>query len=1056
MAQFRIPFHDKNSERYSLDNRVRTIAQDALNKFYVIDSVDTGDFLFRDGQSTIDKKDEGNWVPFKANCEYWGYRECYAWFKQTVKVPESFKGQHVIYRIIPYEAGWKSERTGSNPQFKVFVNGKTTQGCDSNHQYVTLSNCAEGGEVLEICINAYTDDHAWLGEVRMGAVLEAVDDVAFKFFYDVTTPLEVANNYGEDDAPRIDIIKALNTACNIVDVDSDDREVFHKTAEEAMDYLDKNLYGKGMDATAWCVGHTHIDVAWLWRLRQTRDKAGRSFATVLKYMDEYPEYKFMSSQAQLYDYVKQDYPDVYEGIKKKVKDGKWEVEGSMWVEADTNVSGGEALVRQFLVGKRFFKQEFGVDNKIMWLPDVFGYSAAIPQLIKKSGMEYFMTTKISWNDFNKFPYDTFMWKGIDGTEVLSHFPTSKEVDYDESMSWDTTYNGHLNPGEIMGGYKRYSQKDLSKEWLVSYGWGDGGGGPSIHMLEQGRRMAKGIPGCPVVKQAHSIDFFKDLESKVKDNPKLPKWSGELYLEFHRGTLTSMARNKKYNRKSEILYHDVETLSAIANKEVGFTYPKERLLENWKVILTNQFHDILPGSSIKQVYEDSKVQYEEVLSNGCEMAGNAQGALLSEMNLEKDSIVVFNTTGFNRHDAVICDAPTNEEFALFDKNGNEVAYQKTYDGKIVFVADVSPKGYSSFKVELTKPTVKENVAANGKTVETQFYKAEFNEDYNISSLYHKESQRDVAPKGEVLGKVIAFQDRPYCYPAWDIKSYYREKSWDFDLESAELIEVGPVRAVYKVNRKFRNSVLTQYYCFYNDLERIDIDHESDWHENRVVLKADYPVDVNATRATYDIQFGNLERSTTENTTWEFAQFEVPMHKWCDLSDNGFGLSVINDCKYGCAIKDGRIRPTLFRCAFDHGAVQDNEFHSFTFSLYPHAKRVNDSRVYEEAFNVNYPLYAVTEKAHEGTLPSDYSLVKCSKNNVIVETVKVAEDSGDLIVRCYECWNSKTNATLTFNGKILSATECNLMEEDDTAIEFTDNTVTATFKPFEIKTFKIKFK
>ncbi len=1052
MAHFEIDFHDKNSERYMLSGRINQILKDMYEKFVIADSVKTGDFLFRDGQYSIEDINKGEWTQFKAGEDFWGYRECYCWFKQTIKIPEEFKGQHVIYKLCPYERSWNEV----NPQFIIFVNGKVLQGGDSNHQYVTLTECAQGGEEFEIAINAYSDSHEWRGKIQLSARLQVIDDIALSVYFDILTPLKVAKYHGEDSDARVNIIKALNEACNILDIDTNDREVFHASAVETSKFLDENLYGKFEEATCWSVGHTHIDVAWLWRLRQTREKSCRSFSTVLKLMEEYPEYKFMSSQAQLYDYVKQDYPEVFERIKERVKEGRWEAEGSMWVEADTNVASGEALVRQFMVGKRFFRDEFGVDNKIMWLPDVFGYSAAIPQLIKKCGMKYFMTTKISWNEYNKFPYDTFMWRGIDGTEVLSHFPPSCHATVNERENWQTTYNSKLRPLYVIGGYKRYSQKDLGKDFLMSYGFGDGGGGPTVEMLEYGKRMSKGIQGCPVVKQSSSLDFFKHLENQVSGNKRLPVWCGELFLEFHRGTLTSQARNKKYNRKSECLYHDVETLSAIANLQTGFKYPRERLLENWKLILLNQFHDILPGSSIKEVYEDSKEDYEKVLAAGCEMAGDAQAALISKINLAEDSIVIFNTTGFLRNDVVISDIPCEEEFALFDVNGDEVPYQKTYDGKIAFVTFVEPKGHTAISVRKCKPSVFAQNPVSEKGVSTKYFDVEFNDEYNISKLYCKYAQRSVAPDGEVLGKVIAYQDRPHNHEAWDVKCYFDEKSWELDFKKAEIIEKGPVRVVYKVERAFRNSTFTEYYNIYDALERIDVDYEADWHEDHVVLKADYPVDVNATKATFDIQFGNIERSTTTNTTWEFAQFEESMHKWVDLSDNSFGLSILNDCKYGCDVKHGRIRPTLFRCATRPNTVQDREFHSFTFSIYPHKKGVADSGTVKEAYSVNFPLYAVPVKAQNGTIDSYYSFASCLEKNIVIETIKLAEDSDNIIVRAYETANKKTCANFIFSNEIEAATECNLLEEEDTHVDYNGKYLCAGFKPFEIKTFKIKFK
>ena len=1049
MAHFDVDFLDKNSERYMLSRRIRKITNVIKSEYFIKESVSTGDFFIRDGQYTFEQRNEGEWKPFKAHADFWGYDECYCWFKQTVTIPESFKGEKVIYKLKPYydDNNWYQV----NPQLIVWINGEMMQGIDSNHQFLTVTECAKGGETLEIYINAYTDPWEFKGQVQMGAYLQVLDKDAVRIYYDIASPLEVTNYYNGDSTVRIDLIKHLNVACNMLDIDSGDRESFRKTAKEASDYLNANIYGKTHEATAWSIGHTHIDVAWLWRLRQTRDKAGRSFATVVKLMEEYPDYKFMSSQAQLYDYVKQDYPELYEKIKQKVKEGRWEVEGSMWVEADTNVASGEALVRQFLVGKKFFKEEFGVDNKIMWLPDVFGYSGAIPQLIKKCGMDYFMTTKISWSEYDKFPYDTFMWKGIDGTEVLSHFSPCEDADRDERKDYQTTYNAYLRPGYILGGDKRYSQKDLGRDYLCTFGFGDGGGGPTVDMLEHGVRMQKGIEGCPNVKQAPSLDFFRHLENQVKDNKYLPTWAGELYLEFHRGTLTSQARNKKYNRKTECLFHDVETLSAIAKKETGFSYPAERILENWKLILLNQFHDILPGSSIKEVYEDSKVQYESVIADGTELTANAEASLVSQINLENDSLVVFNTTGFNRKDAVVSDIPVEGDFQLFD-GGTEIAYQKTYDGKIVFVAEIPAKGYKAFAVKAGVPSFSA-MSANENGVDTKYFTVEFTNG-DITKLVHKETGVDAA-NGKPLGKLVAFQDRPFNHDAWDIKPYYKEKEFNFEFVGAEIIEQGAVRVVYKVDEKFRDSVVSRYYNVYADLQRIDVDYKTDWKEKYVVLKADYPVDVNAVKATYDIQFGNLERSTTENTTWEFAQFEASMHKWVDLSDNGFGLSVINDCKYGCSIKDGHILPTLLRCQTSPNSIQDREYHEFTFSIYPHKNNVSSSDVVKEGFNVNYPAYAVFAKANAGKLPADYSFVSADKDNVVIETIKEAEDGNGIIVRAYETWNSKTKVAFSFCDEIENATECNLIEDGAESVSFSGNILEAEFKPFEIKTFRIIF-
>jgi len=1049
MANFDIPFVDKNSERYALSKRIGTIADHVMRDFLFPQSVGTGDFEFRDGQYSIEQLNEGEWRHYDSSREFWGYPECYAWFRQTVTVPMEFAGWPVVYEIRPADGGWRDH----DPQCILFADGRIVQGVDKNHSFALLLEKAEGGEVIEIAINAYTDVHAWRGQVRMRAALKTVNNLAKRLYFDLSTPLEAANLYGADDLPRVRLLKKLNAACNMLELDDPKNiEAFNAAALAACTYLKEEIFSgrDKCDITASCVGHTHIDVAWLWRLRQTRDKAGRSFATVLKYMEQYPEYVFMSPQAQLYDYVKKDYPEVYEGIKRRIAEGRWEAEGSMWVESDTNVVSGESLVRQFLVGKRFFKDEFGVENKIMWLPDVFGYSGALPQIIKKSGLDYFMTTKISWNEYDKLPYDTFLWQGIDGTRVLAHFATGCDAN---STGHFTTYNSYLEPDQVIGGWKRYSNKDLNQEYLISFGYGDGGGGPTIDMLEHGHRMGKGIEGCPVVKQQPALAFFKELEAQVIDDPKLPVWAGELYLQFHRGTLTSEAGGKRYNRKSELLYHDVETLAALAHQLAGAGYPAEEILESWKLILLNQFHDIIPGSSIAQVYVDSREQYEQVMGVGEYLAAGAQKALCAQ--IPGNGIVVFNTLGFARSDAVFaCVKDIGARTAVYGDDGAELPSQRAADGRFLFVAkDVPSKGWKSFRFgaadgECPFPVID----AGGRVIDTPALRVEFDENYNIASLVEKAGGSEILPAGELGNRLVAFEDRPFNHAAWDIKAYYRERFWFVDdVQSAEVIEQGAVRTVLRVTRKFRKSTIRQDFIFYPAGTRIDVDYEVDWQDKEICLKCSYPVDVNAERATFDIQFGNLERVTHENSSWDFAQFEVCGHKWADLSDNGFGLSVLNDCKYGWTVKEGRILATLLRAPNGHHGEQDIGAHRFTYAMYPHAGPASQSDVARQGYSLNVPLRAMTGTGEpaQAALPACYSLVGADRGNIVIETVKKAEDSDAVIVRAYECWNRKTETTLAFGSEVKRISECDLMEENDVPMD----SLTVTFRPFEIKTFKV---
>ncbi|MCR5484891.1 MAG: alpha-mannosidase [Clostridiales bacterium] len=1049
MDNFDIPFVDKNSERKMLIQRVGRITEHLRKRMYS-DTEKVGGFLFRDGQYRISELNDGEWRPFGEN-EYWGYPEEYCWFKHTVTVPERFKGKKVFYEInVHLNKAWQNEST---QQFIAFVNGKMTQGIDSNHKAFILTNCAEGGETFEIALNAYCDMWTFRGQSQLTASLCVLDEDVKNLIFDLSTPYDVAHMYSYDDMPRIDIVKALNEAVNLLDMHTDDYEAFNASVKAASKYIDEHIYGADSFALASAIGHTHIDTAWLWRLRQTREKAGRTFSTVVNFMREYPDFKFMSSQAQLYDFVKQDYPELFEEIKEMVKQRRWEPEGGMWVESDTNVISGESLVRQFLVGKRFFKDEFGVENEIMWLPDVFGYSAALPQIMKLAKIKYFMTTKISWSEYNRFPYDTFMWKGIDGTEILSHFIcTSRD---DDRITWETRYNGDLCPRDVIGGWKRFSQKDISDNILFSFGYGDGGGGPTRTMIEKGIRMNKGIEGCPKVDFEFTHDYFERLEKTVKGNKRLPKWSGELYLELHRGTLTSQARNKRYNRKNEILYHDVETLCETAHILKGDAYPADKILDSWKIILLNQFHDIIPGSSIEDVYKDSKVQYEEILGVGKKLADGAISSIVSSLKLKNNSLVVFNTLGFERDDVVITDMPDCGSFIITDENGVEMPSQKSYDGKLVFLAKGVPaKGFKAFNIVPSDKKADCTAIADTKGAENKYYVLKFDENMNISSLIHKATGRAVAPEGEVINRLVAYEDKPQNYDAWDIKCFFSEKYWYIDdVTSCETVECGSVRTVVKVVRKFNKSLIEQYFIFYNEKERIDISYVLDWKESDIALKTDNPVDVNAVNATYDIQFGNIERTAHNNTTWDFAKFETCGHKWADLSDNSFGLSILNDCKYGWTIKEGNIRPTLLRCATDPNHNQDREMHWFTYSLYPHSGAVCTSDVVYEGYSLNVPLYCALAPASDGDLAPEYSLINVDKSNVIIETVKKAEDGNEMIVRMYETWNKQTDCAVSLGVDVKNASICDLMEDDIENVDFDNNSIKLTFKPFEIKTLKI---
>lgn len=986
--------------------------------------------------------------------ENWGGKDTHTWFKMDYTVPERMEGKTLALRVSTGFIGWDA----TNPQFLLFVNGRVVQGLDVNHETVVLTRGAKAGETFRIDLYGYTGMQD--GRVELKASVCAVEEKTEKLYYHMQVPLQVAKLLDPEDKRRIDLLRFLNDAVNMLDLRRPLDAAFTASVHKASVYLEQSFYGaycrKG-DVTEVCVGHTHIDVAWLWPLRQTREKAVRSFSTVLNLMEQYPDYVFMSSQPQLYQFVKEDCPEVYARIKEMVRAGRWEVEGAMWLEADCNLTSGESLVRQILFGKRFFRDEFGADSRVLWLPDVFGYSAALPQILKKSGVDYFVTTKISWNEFNCLPYDTFRWKGIDGSEVLTYFITTQEYSPKEKHT-GTTYVGKTDASNVMGCWQRYQQKELNSTVLNCFGFGDGGGGPTPEMLEWKKRLDCGIPGCPTTESGRALDFLQALEARVKDSRRLPEWVGELYLEYHRGTYTTAAQNKRLNRKTEFLNLDTEFFASLDRLLLGGGYPQRELNACWETTLLNQFHDIIPGSSIGEVYRDSRAQYAEANRTARGLLETARGRLAAQIATQETTAAVFNTLGFERTDIVRVRLPQGWPSAEVWDGGERLPAQNAKEeGELLFLArGVPAKGYKTFALRRCGAEEKAAPAFEGR-LENRFFALRFDENRNIASLYDKRAGREVLQPGARGNVLQAFEDKPHDYDAWNVDIYYQEKMWELtDVESAAVTERGPVRTGLTIRRRFLDSTVEQTFYLYENLARIDFETDIDWKEKQILLKAAFPVDVNASKATYEIQFGNVERPTHWNTSWDWARFEVCAHKWADLSEGGYGVGLLNDCKYGHDIRDSVMRLTLLRSPVDPNPDSDRELHHFVYSLYPHEGDWRQAGVTREAYGVNDPLSAVLLPKQEGRLPGLFSLVSCDKRDVMIETVKKAEDDDSLIVRLYEYENRHTTASLTFGRALESAEECDLLERGGEQLACSGASFSFGIKPYEIKTFRIRFR
>jgi alpha-mannosidase len=1026
-----------------IDKRIQVIC-DELKRVSVVQKAPIQNWKFKKGNfirpEDADKNEE-SFQDFDSKTMHWYGPDEHYWFRADFTVPATMSHKPLWLNVRTQIEEWDD---GKNPQFLLYVNGKATQGIDMNHRRVYLTEAAKTGETYRLDLQSYTGTlHS---EFHLIVEMLLVDPAIEKLYYDLYVPLSAFPRMEKDDKVRRDIETVLNHTINFLDLRDTYSNAFYESIKNAEEYINKALYqdmAGYAEVIATCIGHTHIDVAWWWTVEQTREKVGRSFATVLKLMEEYPEYKFISSQPQLYYFLKERYPELYNQLKERVREGRWEAEGGMWVEADCNLTSGESLVRQFLHGKRFFKEEFGVDNRILWLPDVFGYSGALPQIMKKCGIDYFMTTKLAWNQFNKMPYDTLRWRGIDGTEIFTHLITTLGVGQ-STENFFTTYNGMLHPDAIMGGWKRYQNKEINNDILISFGYGDGGGGPTREMLEVSKRMEKGIKGIPKVRQEFAATYFKELEERVRNNKRFPVWEGEFYFEYHRGTYTSMARNKRSNRKSEFLMMDLELISYLA-KDKGVPYPAETMDSMWKKILLNQFHDILPGTSIKQVYEVTKQEYEELAETGQLLLSERLQALTEA----GEGVTIFNTLGFDRSDIV--NLGNWETTAIADETGKIYPVQQTKEGAIAYVEGLPSKGSKVFQISQTESEIPFSVREDG--IETPFYQIELDEAGLFTSIYDKENSREVLQTDKKGNLFCMYEDKPIYYDNWDIDIYYTEKCWPADKAvRVEWSEIGAVRATLEIERKISKSVIKQKIHFYAADRRIIFETYVDWKENQHLLKVHFPVNIHSDEAAFDIQFGNITRKVHSNTSWDVARFESCGQKWIDLSEGHYGVSILNDCKYGHSVKDGNMALTLIKSGIEPNPETDQEEHYFTYGLFPHKEGFRDGGTVYAAAKLNQPVFAV-----KGGIPGNKtSLVSVDKRNVYLETIKEAEDKSGMIIRMYEYENALTNLHVTLSGKAIEKIEeCNLIEEVIGQVKGTAAGFDITIKPYEIKTYKITY-
>lgn len=969
--------------------------------------------------------------------DVWGEEFGYAWIRSKYTVPKELEGKKLLLK----------PNTGL-VEGLLFLNGKASGifdvcpdiPCDFRlHEVQPLTLDAKGGEDFEIAIEIYAG-HKVLGtlpyangEVDKWSFYPAdfihtfhsldiveCDETVAEFLILHRTVAQILDCYEENTAMHA---AATNAFCEIFKIipllPCEIKFDFHPALKKANEILKAVTSRKSSEGEelgyVGLIGHSHLDTAWLWPVRETLHKAARTFSNALRLMEVYPDYHFIQSSVVYIDWMKKYYPDIYEGIKKRTAEGRWEPNGGAFVECDNNMPSGEYIIRQFLLGQRYTKENLNYMADCFWQPDTFGYSAAIPQILKGCGIKYFLTTKLSWNEANTFPHDSFIWKGIDGTEVLTHFNIT-HVYPDVKDIKNNALNSVKHP-------------EVSNMKLLSYGFGDGGGGPSYSMLES-EKAIKNMAGMPKLESTTVSRFMNRLENTAKN---LPVFSGELYLELHRGTLTQMHEIKRTNRMLEKAIHNYELLSVIldsSNEEL-----RNRTL---KTLLTNQFHDILPGTCIADahdvaIYENKKAI--EDLASG--MASLFKG--------DKSVKSVCNTLSFERNDQIIL---KNTDF--IPDNAIVQEYTDVYGDKCRAVSGITLPAFSITSLKSgTSKSAECPFKVEGEKISTPFADI-IMENGRFVSYKTKRGFEVVSDASIPLNTLYYGEDIPSVWDNWDIDYDQSQKMNPIpQFVSSEIVSIGALQLRIRVKFQFDSSQLSQDIVFYSDNPRIDFESAVDWNSPHSLLKVGFKVNVLSDTARFETQFGNIKRPTHENYPTDKTQFEVCNHKWTDISDTRFGVAILNDCKYGISVNGNDMRLTLHKGGTHPDPRGDKGIHKFTYSLLVHETAFSTEAVIKPAYLLNYPVLVFDGSAGCNSFGS---LLSVDADNIIIETVKPAEDGNGFIARVYETEGSYTMCNMAFDSAIKTVFKTDMLEYNDEVMNTADNGLALEFKPFEIKTLR----
>jgi alpha-mannosidase len=985
--------------------------------------------------------------------------------RQQIQTPEKFNGYSIQGAQLKLDVTFASN---APLVISIFINGSMAfHGNEELQQPILLSERATPGQKFAIAIRL--DAQAVPTRIAASRLLiqparPRPDPALLRD--EILAALPMISAYPSSKSEHEAQLDAAVAAIDLSSLDHGDQGKFDESLRLAQKKLE--LLGPWLKQfTIRAVGNAHIDMAWLWPWTETVQVVHDTFRSVLDLVRDYPDFKFTMSSARAYEWMEEKYPDLFAEIQQRVHEGRWEVIGGMWVEPDLNMPGGESLVRQILVGKRYFQKEFGVDIKIGWNPDSFGYNWQLPQIYKKSGIDYFVTQKLLWaHEFTTFPYKLFWWQAPDGSRILTYFPH----DYGGSIEAPSL-------GKDLSEWTPsiYGQNFSAPEMMHLYGVGDHGGGPTRTMLDNAMRLTAPDVVFPRLQFSTTTAFFADME-KMLPGMKVPTWNDELYFQYHRGVFTTQADTKQRIRQTEETLLDAEKLASFATL-FGHAYPQEEMNRAWKRLLFDDFHDIFPGSGIAVNYLDAKRNLEDVQRVGRAIIDESLREIAAHVNTQAEGtpILVFNTLSWSRTEVIEGEVQLPrraQAISVVDSQGKSVAAQllaldpATHRARFLLLTHTPSLGYSTHFVRAADRSIASSniVKARSTEIENEYLRLKIDPHSGcITSLFDKRTSSEAlapaetdtgGPKDFACGNLLqAFYDKPKEWDAWNIDADFERQHWDLLVaDNVEMLENGPLRAVVRVKKHFQNSAFVQDITMYAGVPRVDVKMQTDWHEKHILLKVAFPLSAHSPRATYEIPYGNVERPTTRSTPAEKAEFEVPAIHWADISDAQHGFSLLNDSKYGYDAKGNVLRLSLLRSPEWPDPHADEGHHEFTYSLLTHGGTWREAQTVRRGYELNYKPIAVQVDNHEGSLPGEHSFAAVEPDNVIVTAIKNSEDDDSLILRYFE-WAGKDADIRLQLSPAGADSEADLIERTTRNLQSNNGTVNVPTQAYEIKTVKI---